>query len=115
MRTGETSMNAVTVNANDLKWRPAEGYSAGAEEKVLSAGGGMAPRTILLKIPPGWTMDAHSHVFTELHYVLEAEYEIQEKRYPPGTYRVIPKEVKHGPFTTRTGAIVLVTWWEKRE
>ena len=57
-------------------------------------------------------MDTHSHVYTELHYVLQGEYESQDEKYASGTYRVIPKEVKHGPFTTKTGAIILVTWCE---
>jgi anti-sigma factor ChrR (cupin superfamily) len=105
-------MNAVTINVNNLRWHPAEMYPAGAEEKVLSAGSTNEPRTILLRIPPGWGMDAHSHVFTELHYVLEGEYESQGETYPSGTFRVIPKEVEHGPFATKTGAIILVTWCE---
>ncbi len=103
-------MNAISLNTNDLAWRPAEGYSAGAEEKVLCVGSGMEPRTILLKIPPGWSMENHSHIYTELHYVLEGEYESKGEIYPAGTFRVIPKEMEHGPFTTRTGAIVLITW-----
>lgn len=103
-------MNAVSINANDLKWSSAAEYATGAEEKVLSVGGGMAPRTILLKLPPGWAMDSHSHRFTELHYVLEGEYESQGKKYPSGTFRVIPGEVEHGPFSTKTGAVIMVTW-----
>jgi anti-sigma factor ChrR (cupin superfamily) len=103
-------MNAVSINADDLKWEPAAGYSSGAEEKVLSVGGGVAPRTILLKVPPGWSMENHSHRYTELHYVLEGEYESEGKTHRSGTFRVIPKEVKHGPFTTREGAVIMVTW-----
>lgn len=108
-------MNAVTVNANSLEWHAAEEYPSGAEEKVLSVGGDMAPRTILLKLPPGWVMDSHSHRFTELHYVLEGEYESQGEKYPSGTFRVIPKEVEHGPFSTKTGAIIMVVWCTLRE
>ena len=103
-------MNAISINTNDLEWSAAGVYPTGAEEKVLSVGGGMAPRTILLKLPPGWKMDGHSHRFTELHYVLEGEYESQEEKYPSGTFRVIPKEVEHGPFSTKTGAVIMVTW-----
>lgn len=98
-----------------MKWQAAEGYSAGAEEKVLSVGGGMAPRTILLKIPSGWSMDAHSHIYTELHYVLEGKYESEGETYQSGTFRVIPKEVEHGPFTSKTGAIILITWCSLQE
>jgi len=108
-------MNAVSVNMNDMEWRPAEGYSSGAEEKVLSVGGSIAPRTILLKIPAGWSMDNHSHIFTEQHYILEGEYESKGETYSSGTFRVIPKEVEHGPFTTKTGATILITWCSLQE
>ena len=103
-------MNAVTIDSNDLKWQPAEGYPAGAEAKVLSMGGSMAPRTILLKIPPGWSMDSHSHNRTELHFVLQGEYESAGETHPSGTFRVIPKGVTHGPFISKLGAIIMVTW-----
>ena len=64
----------------------------------------------MLKLPPGWKMDNHSHRFTELHYVVEGQIESQSKKYSAGTFRVIPKEVEHGPFSSETGAIVLVVW-----
>ena len=103
-------MKEVSLNVNDLKWQPAHGYSAGVEEKVLCSGDSAAPRTILLKIPSGWSMESHSHISTELHYVLEGEYESKGEVYSAGTFRIIQKEVEHGPFTSRTGATVLVTW-----
>jgi len=103
-------MNVVSINANKIKWQPSVNYPSGAEEKVLSVGGDIAPRSILLKIPAGWKMEAHSHVFTELHYVIEGSYESQGKTFEAGTYSIIPKEVKHGDFSTKTGAIILVTW-----
>jgi len=45
-------MKAVSVNVNDLKWSVAAEYPTGTEEKVLSMGGSIAPRTIMLKLPP---------------------------------------------------------------
>jgi len=103
-------MNSVDINANDIKWESALGYPQGAKEKVLSIGSDMAPRTILLKIPPGWSMDKHTHTHTELHYVLEGEYESQGKVCTTGTFRIIPKEVDHGPFNTKTGATIMIVW-----
>ncbi len=108
-------MNAVSVNVNDIDWQPTTSYPGDAQEKVLSTGGSVAPRTILLKLPPGWSMDRHSHAQTELHYVLEGEYEIGDKTFPAGTFRMIPKEVEHGPFTTRSGAVILVVWCRTNE
>jgi quercetin dioxygenase-like cupin family protein len=115
MNKRNKSMDAVNVKADDIEWQPAAGYPSGAEEKVLSAGGPSAPRTILLKMPPGWSMGIHSHRFTESHYVLQGEYESQGEVCPAGTYRVIPKEIKHGPFSTEKGATVLITWYDHSE
>jgi anti-sigma factor ChrR (cupin superfamily) len=108
-------MNSVNINANDVEWQDSLIYPAGAKEKVLSVGSDMAPRTILLKIPPGWSIDSHSHTHTELHYVLEGEYQSQGETYPGGTFRIIPKEVSHGPFSTKTGATILVVWCVLKE
>jgi anti-sigma factor ChrR (cupin superfamily) len=103
-------VNAVDINANSLRWQPALSYPSGAEQKVLNQGGSVAPRSILLRIPPGWKMERHSHRFTELHYVIEGGYESGDKIHPAGTFRMIPKEVEHGPFATGKGAIILVIW-----
>ncbi|MCD6161422.1 MAG: cupin domain-containing protein [candidate division Zixibacteria bacterium] len=108
-------MNSIDINNNDIEWADALNYPQGAKEKVLFVGSDMAPRTILLKIPPGWRMDSHSHSHTELHHVLEGEYESQGKVYPSGTFRIIPKEVEHGPFTTKAGATILVVWCVLKE
>lgn len=101
-------MKEIYASASDIDWEPAEGYPAGAMQKVLNAGSDSAPRTFLLKMAPGWMMNAHSHVYTELHYVLEGEYESQDQVYPVGSLRIIPAHTDHGPFTTMKGAVVLV-------
>lgn len=103
-------MNAVNINVYEMDWRPALEYPGGADEKVLSQGGSIAPRTILLRIPPGWSMDRHAHRHTELHYVLEGSYESDGETHPAGTFRMIPREVEHGPFRTQDGATVLIVW-----
>jgi len=103
-------MNSIDINTNSIEWEDALGYPPGAKEKVLNVGSEMAPRSILLKIPPGWSMDSHSHTHTELHYVLEGEYESLGETYSSGAFRIIPKEVDHGPFTTKTGATIMVVW-----
>lgn len=101
-------MKEIYKSANDIDWQPAEGYPAGAMIKVLNDGSDSTPRTFLLKIEPGWMMNAHSHVYTEMHYVLDGDYESHDKVYPAGSFRVIPAQTDHGPFTTLGGAVVLV-------
>jgi anti-sigma factor ChrR (cupin superfamily) len=103
-------MNPICIKTDDAKWQPAKGYGMGAEEKVLNEGDSVAPRTILLKIPPGWSMESHSHLNTELHYILEGEYESQGEKFPAGTFCVIPKEIRHGSYSTKNGATILITW-----
>ncbi|HHE46649.1 MAG TPA: hypothetical protein ENL08_02955 [Bacteroidetes bacterium] len=103
-------MEDISVNTKDIDWQVADNYPAGAMQKVLHKGSDWAPRTILLKIGPGWIMEEHTHIFTELHYVLEGEYQSQNKVYPAGSFRMIPKHTDHGPFTTIKGATILVSW-----
>ena len=78
--------------------------------KVLREGGASEGRTILLKLPPNWEMRSHSHTTLEQHYVLEGAYESQGKVFSAGSYQRIPKKTNHGPFTSRSGAVVLIMW-----
>lgn len=103
-------MNEVSVSASDLHWEEAEGYPSGTQRKVLLWSPANQPRCVLLKLPPGFEMAGHSHVFAEHHYVLEGEYESLGKRYSTGHYRMIPEHTEHGPFRSDTGALVLVVW-----
>ncbi len=106
----ETTMQELAVNVSSIPWEPAVGYHPGTLRKVLRRGAEGEPMTMLLKLPPGFEMSSHSHLFVEHHYVLEGEYESQGKRFPGGSYRVIPKHADHGPFRSANGATVFVFW-----
>jgi anti-sigma factor ChrR (cupin superfamily) len=103
-------MEEIIVKAFELEWDTAVNYPARTQWKVLRRGSQGEPKTILLKLAPGFEMASHSHMCTEHHYVLNGEYESQGERFPPGTYRVIPKHMNHGPFRSATGAELLVVW-----
>lgn len=105
-------MKESCIDTNEMEWRVAEGYPEGATEKVLHGGSNSTPHAILLKIDPGWTMEEHAHIHTEMHYVIQGKYESQGKEYPAGSFRLIPKHMDHGPFTASEGAVVLVIWLE---
>lgn len=99
----------VIVNCNSLEWQEAgEGYSAGTKKKVLRDDEG--GRTVILRLPKGFKMDVHSHIKNEQHFVLKGQYEIGEKVCGQGTYQLIHSNMTHGPFTSKTGAEVLVVW-----
>lgn len=101
-------MNEIHVIGSDLPWEPAPGYPAGTRRKVLRKGKSPEPLTALLALPAGFEMEAHSHLHTEHHYVLEGAYETGERRYPAGSYRLIPGGRSHGPFRSESGAVVLL-------
>ncbi len=103
-------MKELTIDTSAMAWEVADGYPEGAMQRVLDEGSDSSPRSILLRIEPGWAMTEHSHVFTELHYVLEGEYESDGEVHQAGTFRLIPRHTNHGPFSTSTGAVILIVW-----
>ena len=103
-------MQAIAHNTNEMQWQDAPQYPPGTQIKVLRAGGDSACWTVLLKLPPFWRMEAHTHTTSEQHYVLEGEYESEGRVYTAGSYRLIPKGSFHGPLATHSGAVVLVMW-----
>lgn len=99
-------MQEERVETRRIAWEDAPGYPPGTRMKVLH-------RTtivdrFLLHLPRGFEMDAHSHIYSEEHFVLEGEYQSEGQTWERGAYRRIPAHVSHGPFTSDTGAILLV-------
>lgn len=91
-----------------MEWSDASGYPVGTKIKLLRDEGNV--RTFLLKLSAGFDMEAHAHIATEQHFVLNGEYESEGKKYSSGMYRLIPSRINHGPFTSKYGAEILVTW-----
>jgi len=103
-------MEEMTVNTTDLEWEESKEYPPGTGVKVLSDGSDISPRVILLKLPPDWHMESHSHRYSEQHFILEGEYESRGRIYPEGTFRTIHPRADHGPFTTKKWTVIMVTW-----
>ena len=102
-------MSDVIVNYNSMKWQDAdEIYPQDTKIKVLRDDEG--GRTVLLKLAKGFKMGGHCHIEDEQHFVLKGQYEMDGKVYPQGTYQLIHSNMTHGPFTSKTGAEVLVVW-----
>ncbi len=102
-------MLEMIVNCNSMEWEKAgKGYPPGTKIKVLRDD--ESGRTVILLLPKGFVMEGHSHIKSEQHFVLQGQYEIEEKVYSQGTYQLIHPNTTHGPFKSKTGAEVLVIW-----
>jgi anti-sigma factor ChrR (cupin superfamily) len=108
-------MKETYINTKEIDWEVAEEYPPGAMRKILNEGSETAPRAILLKVQPGWKMEQHTHIYTELHYVIEGEYMSRDRVYSAGSFRMIPRHTDHGPFTTNMGALIMVVWMRDPE
>jgi anti-sigma factor ChrR (cupin superfamily) len=99
----------MIVNSNIMEWQDAaKSYSPGTKMKVLRDDEG--GRTVILKIPKGFLMESHSHIRNEQHFILKGQYEIDGITYSQGTYQLIHSNMTHGPFTSKTGAEILIVW-----
>ena len=101
-------MSTIRNIYDESHWVEANGYPEGTKMKTLRDEEGA--KTVLLKIPKGFHMESHTHVCNEQHLILDGEYEIEGQAYSSGTYRFIESHKDHGPFTSKTGAMILVVW-----
>ena len=101
-------MPRIIVDTNQMDWEEARSYPKGTLIKLLRNEG--AARSVLLKLPPGFRMDAHAHTCGEQHFVLEGEYEVGGEEHGSGTYQYVSARTNHGPFTSGEGAVILVVW-----
>ncbi len=91
-----------------IKWEDATEYANGTKKKVLRDDNGA--KTILLKLPQGFSMPLHSHVTTEQHIILDGNYISEGKIYKTGTYQRFDAHEEHGPFESKNGALIVVIW-----
>ena len=89
-------------------WQEASEYGSGAKKKTLRDENGA--KTILLRLPKNFHMDAHTHVTTEQHFIIKGKYKSEGKTYNKGTYQIFQPHENHGPFESKKGALVLVVW-----
>lgn len=103
-------MQVESVHESTVPWEEPRDRPAGYRRKILRTGPDGRPRVAVIKLDPGFEMEAHSHDLAENHYVLEGMYESLGKEYAKGSYRYIPRSASHGPIRSRAGALILVTW-----
>ena len=101
-------MKEILLDTKEMEWQTGEGYPSGTLMKVLRDEGEV--RSLLLKLPPGFQMDTHTHTTNEQHFILEGGYQTGGWKFGPGTYHFLPARRNHGPYISETGAVVLVIW-----
>ncbi len=101
-------MDEILLETNEMEWEDGEAYLKGTMVKVLRDDGDV--RTLLMKIPPGFHMNPHSHTTGEQHFIVQGGYETSGWKFGPGTYHCLPAHHLHGPYESRDGAVVLVIW-----
>lgn len=92
----------------DKGWENAKGYCDGTKMKVLRDLDGA--KTILLKLPKHFHMDAHTHINTEQHFVIDGNYTINNIPFNKGSYQLIPANEEHGSILSEDGATILISW-----
>lgn len=101
-------MSEILLNSDDMEWEETDSYPEGTMRKILRDHDGA--RVFLLKLPPGFQMDAHTHAYGEQQLVIAGEYEEGGKAFGVGTYHYIPAKTDHGPYRSENGAVALVIW-----
>ncbi len=91
-----------------MNWEKAENYPAGTFKKTLRDEEGA--KTILLRLPAGFSMELHSHITTEQTFVLKGAFTYNNTTYHEGSYQIFHAHEDHGPFYSKEGALVLVIW-----
>ncbi len=106
---GGNTMKTITNIYDDSGWTEAQEYPNGTMQKILHDDQGV--RTLLLKLPKNFFMEPHAHITAEQHFVLQGEYTIGGKQFTEGTFQDIAPHEEHGPFASKKGAIILITWY----
>jgi anti-sigma factor ChrR (cupin superfamily) len=99
-------MQEIHLNYEDIDWRTHLNSSSGLSSKILRNSGGA--KTLFLKLPKGARIESHKHTKTEQHFIIEGEYETDEKVYGRGSYRLIPAGANHGPVYVKKELVILV-------
>lgn len=93
-------------------WETPPGYPKGIEQKILSGHldeeKRKGTRTRLLRFQPGaFTTKPFEHEYWEEVFQLSGTLTVGDKTFGPMTYACRPPHVKHGPFKSDEGCLLL--------
>lgn len=93
---------------DELNWEKTDNYPEGTFKKTLRDENGA--KTILLRLPAGFSMEPHSHITTEQSLILKGAFTYKDRTYQEGSYLHFNAHEDHGPYYSKEGALVLVIW-----
>ncbi len=93
---------------NQLNWEKADNYPEGTAKKTLRDENGA--KTILLRLPAGFSMELHSHITAQQNLILKGSYTYDGITYHEGSYQLFNAHEDHGPYFSKEGALILVVW-----
>lgn len=104
LESARTPSTAV-LRADEGEWRPA---FVGIRIKTLRLDPVAGTETSLWRLEPGARVPRHVHRLEEECLVLEGSVEHDGAEYHAGDYVLAAPHARHAPFTTRTGALLLI-------
>lgn len=93
-----------------LKWQRLAEPPGDVDAMILRINPRTGARTLLVRIPPGGTIVAHTHRAAVQHFVIEGEYQTEGITLKAGTFRLLPENADVSAITSEGGATVLMVF-----
>ena len=103
-------MQTQTVNTPEVNWQELTEFPGKGQVKILREQSPTSGKTLLIHIHPGGQITPHAHEAAVQHYIIEGEYETDNKIYGAGTYRLLPGHENVQPISTQSGATILMIY-----
>jgi len=92
----------------DLAADESTAFGEKVEQTTLREDPQAGAETMLVRLPPGGKIAAHSHRGPVQHFVLRGTYESAGKTFPAGTYRLLPGRADVPEIASHDGALILM-------
>lgn len=103
-------MEQIIHDTSQMRWESLRRFPGTAEVKDLREEPKVGAKTMLVRLPAGGHLAAHSHAGVVQHYVLEGEYESEGRTFTSGTYCMLPKHADVPPISSKSGATLLIIY-----
>jgi len=94
----------------EIPWETLTEFPGAGEIKRLRDEGPRKGMTIMVRLHAKGHITPHTHTASVQHFVLEGEYESENKVYGAGTYRLLPAEADVADISTQNGTTILMIY-----